>query len=161
MNASVLAAVITATSSFLTAIGTLSLTRWTENRLFKPLGDRRRALRGTWRGNLTQNTVPPDVLIKDIEMICDPGRRRIKGTWFTHIQIGRDEMTLQYSLIGGFYHDRFLKFDFRNDSPGKIQFGAAVLELTGDARTLSGAFVAYGPMSNAIIQGSMKFSRND
>jgi hypothetical protein len=160
MTENIVAAIITATATIFAAGLTFALTRWSDRRAFQLVGNRRDVLRGTWRGTFLQSNIVPDAEISGIELAFDPGRRRVRGVWTTRGTYRGKDLILRFHLNGGFHHDRFLKLDYQSESAGRIQFGAAMLELSADGEKLSGAFVGFGAISQMIVHGTLELHKD-
>lgn len=161
MHPEITAAVIMSLATVFAVVTTFVLTRWAERRDRVVMdADRRAALGGRWRGVLEQTPVENSpVSVRDVEMLLEAGRRSISGTGsFTGTYEGT-EIIVQLAFTGGFFHDRFLKLDYRNIVVGSVQFGTAVLELDTDGKTLAGAYVGFGSMSRAIVQGKLRLRK--
>jgi hypothetical protein len=61
---------------------------------------------------------------------------------FTSFDISRGVIINDYK--GGFYQQRYLTLSYRKRDRGVTGFGAAILELSADGRTLEGRMLGYG-----------------
>jgi len=62
-------------------------------------------------------------------------------------------------LDGGFFHDRFLKLDYKNADNTAVQFGAIITELSSEGRTLRGYYVGYGAISERPVCGTLEVQK--
>lgn len=123
-------------------------------------GDRRRVVRGRWRGSLKQiDSDLSDVDVHTLEMSFEPRLRTIKGTAFFIATIRGKDVTVDLRVRGGFLHGRFLKIDYSHSDEAHMQFGSAVLSLSDDGRTLSGRYVGYGSLTKQIVTGLISLSK--
>ena len=120
------------------------------------------AVRGFWQGIVVQPNYPGSPLKTDIVMELDFKRDTIMGSAriVTHFEPERHgragPVEIQLRLRGGFYTDRLLKLEYKDQTPAVLQFGTMVLELSPRADELEGELVGYGSLSKRVIHGMVK-----
>ena len=123
-------------------------------------GDRRKALRGRWRGTLKQlDSEVTGVEAHTLEMSFLPRWRTVTGTAFFIATMHGTDITVDLSVRGGFLHGRFLKIDYSHSDEAHMQFGSAVLGLSDDGKALSGRYVGYGSLTKQIVTGLITLSK--
>ena len=134
---------------------------WHQNRHLKIIrAGRRKALDGNWQGSVHQE-VGPDRNPIDAKLYYSiTASRKVvrgEGTYLTRWQ-DRDRV-LKFTASGGFFHDRFLKIDYKNADDSAIQFGSAALELSADGKKLTGCYSGYGALSEHLVQGTIQLEK--
>lgn len=156
MDAPVIAGLITALAIVVSPIVAFMYTKFHEERNLQPLAaDRKKALTGHWRGKSVQPS-----MTSDMDVRLEVARKKVKGLAELRFQFDGQERRVSLKLDGGFLHDRFLKLDYaKKESDGAIQFGALVVELSEDARSLRGKYAGYGSMTRDIVSGTIELEK--
>jgi hypothetical protein len=106
---------------------------------------RAKALRGHWEGVVQELGNKASVAPSQVSISFEfkPGAwRRVGGkSTFASLVPERGQIINDYK--GGFYQDQYLMMDYRKHDAGVTGFGAVILELSADSRTLEGYFVGY------------------
>ena len=122
---------------------------------------RRRALTGRWVGAGYQAEGVDGGPPLDAKLILDitAHSKTVKATGEYTSKVGATEEHTKFAMEGGFFHDRFLKFDYKNTDDTAIQFGAITAELSPDGRTIRGRYIGYGPFSERLVNGSIELHK--
>lgn len=155
MDSAVLTAVIGGGFSILTVV----VTKLFDAQPFDYVSrKRRRAISGRWEGESQQNSGPsggPETL---------PLTMKMEVFWFRIIR-GTGEYRLpdgtvsEFKCRGGFLYDRFLRVHYDSVEDSIVQFGSVVMELSSDAKSLTGNFVGFGVDSQKIVHGLLKLQK--
>jgi hypothetical protein len=156
MQSEVTAALITGIIAIISPLTTYFLTRAYDRRELGKIEGRRKAIIGAWKGDITQTFLGETSQIT-IEMAFTAGKKIIEGH-ANLIHPVTSELT-RLKFTGGFYHDRFIKFDYKNENETIMQFGSAVVDLSSDGKTLNGKYVGYGSKTNQIVSGDVCLKR--
>lgn len=156
MAPEVIAAIITGAVALIAPIATYFATIAYERRSIQKISGRRKSIVGNWRGNIKQSLKGAPVTI-DIEMGFTAGNKIIEGN--CRFLSPLDNRTTNLKFTGGFYHERFIKFDYKNEDEGVIQFGSSIIDLSADGRTMTGSYVGYGAGTNEIVTGNVILNR--
>ena len=120
------------------------------------------ALTGKWQGEGHQDLGPEGKPISyplTMELRC--GWKLVTGTGHVHFPLKKDPYDSTFVLQGGFFYENFLKLDFRNNSDaGKIQFGAVMLVLDSEGKTLKGKLTGYGPRSKDVVTAAVSLTKD-
>ena len=118
---------------------------------------RRNTVIGLWVGTLTYRvSAARSGELDDLEVDFRRRHRLLLGTArYTHSGTG-ERVTLL--LRGGFYHDNFIMCQYRQGQ-GMMQFGSIILELSPDARELTGYLVGFGRESRALVVGDLVLTK--
>ena len=116
----------------------------------KVRGTRKKAWEGKWIGKFQQhNKVDNNELTGDIMLNIRIKRRTVIGTAEIHHFHFQTWNTLLFK--GGFKTERFLSIEYTNKIGGILQFGHAMLELSGTGEQIKGKIMGYGPQSGEIV----------
>jgi len=155
MDTTIKAALISGGVAIVAPITTYVATRIYDRRGLGRIVGRRRALIGTWKGNILQdNSQFGEALLT---MTFSSSGKVIEGDCELIYPIENQLIKLRFT--GGFYHERFVKFDYTNLDELVVQFGAAILTLAADGKSLEGRFVGYGSQTNGIVSGTVLMHR--
>ena len=156
METAIIVAIISGSVAIISPISTYVITRMYDRRGLGKITGRRKALLGTWKGSILQDA--------DSEW----GKMNIDMTFISNGKIVEGNCTLIYPVdnqviklkfTGGFYHERFIKFDYTNPDESVVQFGSAVMILDSNGKTLEGRYVGYGSITNRIVSGTVLMHR--
>lgn len=123
---------------------------------------RKEALKSIWYGTFKQAIGPNGEEINGKVKFSFTTSRKIiigKGTYI--VNYGGSEISLSFNFKGGFLYDRYLRFEYYNKDPSVIQFGSAILELSPDAKKLTGRFHGYGSETKSIVYGELNLNREN
>lgn len=151
MQPEVIAAIITGITTIIGPIITYIVIKRSQEKNLQEVGERRRVITGTWRGNIEQllNNQPTSI---PLEITFTAKERLIEGLATLTSPI--DHSLIKLRFTGGFHYDRFIKFDYKNEDECVMQFGSSIMDLHADGRTLTGKFVGYGTRTNQIVSGN-------
>jgi hypothetical protein len=154
MDSTVIASVITGAAAIIVPFTTY-LTKVYEQRFLEPISrSRRDALIGKWQGTVNQ---PPSNAT--VTIYLNASRKKITGKADLNINFQGQPYFITLVFTGGFFHDRFLKLDYRNTNRGTIQFGAMLLELPAHPVTMTGQYVGYGSLSEGFVSGNILLTK--
>jgi hypothetical protein len=156
MDPTVKAAVITGVVAIVSPILTYAVTRIYDRRELGKIVGRRKALIGTWRGNIVQDN-SSELGALNIDMTFTSSGKIVEGNCELIYPVGNQLIKLRF--IGGFYHERFVKFDYTNPDEAVVQFGSAVMILDSTGKLLEGRYVGYGSLTNQIVSGTVVMHR--
>jgi hypothetical protein len=161
MDARITVAVIGGVFGIVTPIITYFVTQaYNESGFIRLSKGRRKALDGKWVGTLHQEVGPDGrPLDADYTLRLSTSRKAVKGEGNSHFQLGDKKYESKFHVVGGFLHDRFLRFTYDNVDETTLQFGAMMLELDPNGRSLTGRFVAYGFLSKRLIYGTIELTK--
>lgn len=120
---------------------------------------RRTKLVGRWEGAFHEPDYPGGALSfeaeMDFESVKGPllGRARLRTRLRGGHRGGPRSVDMSFDLIGAFRHSNFLKLEYQSRDAGVVQFGTMILTLNAEGSQLSGKFVGYGSVSEAIVSG--------
>ena len=156
MQSDVVAAIITASVALVAPVLTLVFKQAYDRRTLGNIKGRRKAVIGTWKGTISQE-INHKLTDFNLEIIFTAGKKIVQGD-AAFISPTNNELT-KLKFIGGFYHDKFIKFEYKNPDELIIQFGSSILDLSADGRSLTGKFIGYGSVTNMIINGEVTLKR--
>ena len=114
------------------------------------------AINGEWRGTVHQykyfDGKPVDFPI-ELKLYVTTNKDFSGSVAIKLPQVGK----INFTVTGGFLHDRFVQFFYNSADPETIQFGSAILELDSDGKRkgLNGYWIGYGAKSKAIVNGEL------
>jgi hypothetical protein len=94
-----------------------------------------------------------------VDLEITAGRKAVTGKAWSRVDIDGQQISVDFDLVGGFFHDRFLKLNYRNLNPANIQFGAIILELASDPKKMNGVYAGYGSISDGLVSGTVELAR--
>lgn len=162
MDGALIAALITGPCAIAAPLITFAATKMYETRLLAPISRaRQRALRGEWKGEMTQSAVLDGGIVRgSLQAGLSPGRKKLTGTATLVVRVGGIEHIIPLVLDGGFYDGgHFLRLDYRNKDDAKYQFGALVLQLDALAGKLTGGYVGYGSLHERVVRGDVSLEK--
>jgi hypothetical protein len=113
------------------------------------------ALEGLWNGMVIQCL--PDATVRTINVDL---KLRTKGNSILGTALLTLDTLYYVDLKGSFRNDRFLKMDYENTNKYIVQFGSFVFQLNDESNSLIGRFVGYGQVSEKIVYGEARFTKN-
>lgn len=154
----VVAALIAGAVALVGPLVTYFVTRAADTHLFQAIPpDRIAAIEARWKGTAEQE-FRGHLVNYPAELQLEVHGRVVRGRLHVDLKDRGEEFTPTFELSGGFLHDRFLRLEYASDTKASVHFGAMILELSPDARTLTGRFVAFGAYSQQIVDGSIRFA---
>jgi hypothetical protein len=156
METPIITAIIAGSVAIVSPIITYVVTRMYDQRGLGKIKGRRRAMVGSWKGDIVQEIDGKSVSM-NLEITFTAGKRVIEGTGEFISQTTNQVTRLKFT--GGFYHEQFVKLDYANPDELIVQFGCSILKLSSDGRTLEGRYVGYGSLSDRIILGEVSLRR--
>jgi len=156
MQPEVVAAIITGGVAVLAPIITLVFKQIYDRRSLGNIKGRRKAVIGTWSGSIVQE-IDSNVVSFNLEITFSAGKKIVQGD-ASFISPTNNQLT-KLKFIGGFLHERFIKFEYKNPDESIIQFGSSILDLSSDGKTLNGKFIGYGSATNRIVNGEVMLKR--
>src|SRR5258708_30229568 len=146
-NPAITVALIAGAFAIVAPIVTYFVTRTADTYLFQPIpNDRRVAIEGRWTGTIEQEFRGHHVAYP-CELQLEVHGSTLRGTLHESMKDGSETFEATFDMTGGFYHDRFTRLEYAAKSKSSIHFGSMILELSPDATTLKGNFVAFGAYS--------------
>jgi hypothetical protein len=120
------------------------------------------ALRGRWRGNVTQDANPRLPVTKyDCDSEFDLDGNYVVG--YLNLQPTRRipgwPKVLEFKLRGAFVHERFFKMEYTYVDPAAIQLGFMLLDLNTQGTKLMGRFLGFGALSQQLVSGFIKLEK--
>jgi len=121
--------------------------------------------RGVWRGTLSQAEYPGGPVESRLEMTLDVKRATIVGDltviarFEAHLHGRSEDVTIQLRVRGGFYTDSLVKLDYKNTTPGILQFGTMILQLDARSSHMDGRLVGYGSYAERVIHGVLSLEK--
>ena len=157
----VVAALIAGGVAMTSPIITFIVTKAYEKRFLErmPKG-RQKALTGKWSG-VGYQEIGPDGQPLDAKLSLDliANGKTVTGTGDYTFRLRGTDYHIRIVLDGGFFHDRFLKLDYKNADNTAVQFGAIITELSSEGRTLRGYYVGYGAISERPVCGTLEVQK--
>jgi hypothetical protein len=117
-----------------------------------------------WRGTFHQPEYPTGSLTSEIEMRLRVRRNFVVGTFrvkttlpaeTSHAQV----VEIELDARGGLYSDSLLKLEYKNSTPGVLQFGTTVLRINARSTEMMGRFVGFGSYAEDIVHGTLKLTK--
>lgn len=121
---------------------------------------KRKKLEGTWTGKQQQAHGPAGTPIEyDTALDIHWSGKIAKGKYrFTYNTAnGTIDETLPFR--GGFMYGRFLKLNYYDNTSGKTQFGALILELDENAAELKGMDLGFGYTTKDIVSSHLSLHK--
>ena len=156
METPIIVAIISGSVAIASPLITYVVTRMIDRRKLKDITGRRKAVIGSWQGNLVQE-MSGTVFTIELEMTFVAGKKTIEGRSEFYNPITNQITRLRFT--GGFYHEQFVKLDYTNTDELVVQFGCSILKLSADGRSLEGSYVGYGSVTNQIVVGKVTLHR--
>jgi hypothetical protein len=157
MQTPIIVALIAGGFAIIAPIVTFIVTRSYENRFLQPVSSNRvAALVGSWEGTTHQECGPggkPDDAKVSFKLAL--AGKKLRGQGIFRTCVGAEEVVITFHLSGGFLHDRFLRFDYNPEASETVQFGSIIVELSNDAKKLTGRYMGYGAFTNALVYGTV------
>lgn len=151
-------AIIAAIATILSSVLTLLIKEYFERRRFNKIGSEiRDAVYGKWTGQIHQ-ALNGDKRIFETQLELKVSSAGVI-TGKAEVPHPNKNGVYYLSLDGGFYSERFLKINYENSNKAILQFGTFVFMLSPNADKLTGHFVGYGNISEAVIAGSAQFKK--
>lgn len=144
MDTALIAALLTGLLGLLGVLLNHILQNKYEKRVYLPLSKERvQAVCGTWEGESVDIDVPDDDLKKyKVTATFEKNQKYIQGIY--EICKIPDGKTHKFNIIGGFYNDSYLKFDYKNIDESLIHFGVILLKISSNGKHLTGKYLGYG-----------------
>jgi hypothetical protein len=120
---------------------------------------------GTWVGTLLQPEYPGGPVKARLEMRLQVKRGTIVGTIEARVEFDPEAHGISYKIAlelkvrGGFYSDSLVKLDYRNTTPGVLQFGTLVMRVNARSSRMSGRLVGYGSYAEQVIYGTVDLEK--
>jgi hypothetical protein len=154
METPIIVAIISGVFGIVSPITAYVVTRIYDRRVLGKIVGRRKALIGKWKGNIVQDS-DRELGEMGIDMVFTSSGKVIEGDCEFIFPEGNRVRVIKLKFIGGFYHERFVKFDYTNPEDGVIQFGCAIMILASEGKRLEGRYVGYGSITNRIVSGTV------
>lgn len=155
MDSTTLAAIIGGVCTLSAPIITL-IVKATIDRSRNPIitNARQKALNGTWTGTIEYDDTDDEPLAPHDAVLEVTSRRRFIEARVAYTTKG-GSTTVKAS--GVFILDSLMRVEYKNEAPHVNHFGTLLLNLSPDAKTLSGRFVTYGRITGIISTGRVRF----
>lgn len=160
MSETLVSAIIGAAATLLAVPLTVIVTRIADRRALIAIDRGRAGVGGVWRGTLAQDDAA-EILVEEVEMTLSVRRKRVTGRGYFRAKQkhSTETATVNLTFEGGFLYERFVKLEYRNADVYTVQFGTAILDLSNDSQTLTGAYVGFGSMTGSVVKGRLRFTK--
>jgi hypothetical protein len=115
-------------------------------------------LLGRWAGTHRQQ-FKGQWLTGKVELELREVGHLISGTMTVEHPEGQEKPRLHLESTVTFFHDPYVKVDYRNRSETVLQFGCWVAQLDAGGSQLAGRLVGYGSITGRIVHGELSFSK--
>ena len=157
MESTFTVALIGATATIIAPVLTLFIKSRTEQKQLVAITvGRKTVLSGGWGGNILQrDNLHGSITEYPLSLSVEIKNKIVVGVakWEISDSINKAE------IVGGFYCERFLKFEYKNIDSSKLSFGYMILELSTNGDELNGAFLGYAPISGRLTSGDVKLKK--
>lgn len=157
MDAQIVAAIIAGGVAIVSPFLTYAITRAKDHKILGRVKGQRKAVIGLWKGQIGQ-PFNSEVIASDIEITFKAASKLVEGD--AQLMYARDHSLMHLKFNGGFFYERFIRFDYHNQDDVVLQFGGAILELSADGKTMTGKFCGYGSKTGAIVSGDVQLIRS-
>lgn len=162
MELSTIVGIIGVFATIFSPIVAILVASWLKNKDFKRINNNRKnTLEGTWVGSGMQEVGLDGE--KNFPMKISGSflvsRKEVVGNIEIIYDIDDKKVVTKMIFKGGFFYDRYLQFQYKNNNSDIIQFGSVLLELNSSGTRLDGRFLGYGAYTENLVYGQIQLCK--